>query len=137
MSYWFKKEVGMNFDEAVSAVKDALKSEGFGILTEIDVKKTLKEKLNAEHEDYLILGACNPPFAYKALQKEKEIGLLLPCNLIVYSDKGKTYLSAIDPLKTMSIVKNKEIKEIAQQVRKKLKNVLNKTTAKQDGMVKI
>lgn len=128
MNYGFKKEAEMNFDESVSAVKEALKSEGFGVLTEIDVKKTLKEKLDVEHDNYIILGACNPPFAYKALQTEKDIGLLLPCNLIIYSDKEKNYVSAIDPLKIMSVVKNKELREIARQVRKKLKNVINKVT---------
>ncbi len=126
MEYRFKKEINLEFEEAVIEVKEKLKKEGFGILTEIDVKKTLKEKLNVDYEEYVILGACNPPFAYKALQIEKEIGLLLPCNVIVYKTKGKTYVSAINPVKVLSVVNNKDLKEIAQQVKKKLKKVIGR-----------
>lgn len=124
MNYGFNKETELSLDEAVSRVKEELTKEGFGVLTEINVKETLKKKLNINYEDYVILGACNPPFAYKALQAEKEIGLLLPCNVLVYSQGGKTIVSAINPIKAMSIVKNKSLKETAQQIKKKLKKVV-------------
>ena len=88
--YGYKKQVDMSYDAAVQNTRDELQKEGFGILTEIDVKATLKKKLDVDYDKYIILGACNPPFAYKALQAEKEIGLLLPCNVIVYEDQGKT-----------------------------------------------
>lgn len=125
MSYGFKKEVNLNFNEAIEKIKEELKKEGFGILTEIDVKKTLKEKLNVEYDDYIILGACNPLFAYEALKVEKEIGLLLPCNVIVYSQNGKTAVSIINPLKAMSIVENPLLKEMVQEVEEKLKKVID------------
>lgn len=125
MTYGTTKETSLNFQEAISKVKEELKKEGFGILTEIDVKKTLKEKLNLNYNDYVILGACNPQLAYKALQAEKEIGLLLPCNVIVYEDKGETYVSVINPIEAMSIVDNKSLESIAQQVQEKLKKVLD------------
>ncbi len=124
MEYRFRKEIKLKFEDAVAKVKEELKKEGFGILTEINVKKTLKEKLNVDYDDYIILGACNPPFAYKALQIEKEIGLLLPCNVIIYSQNEKTFVSAIIPLKAMSIIKNKNLKEIAQQLKNKLKKII-------------
>lgn len=125
MTYNYSKQVELQFDEAVIKVKEMLKSEGFGILTEIDVKATLKQKLNIDYDDYLILGACNPQFAYKALQAEKEIGLLLPCNVIVYVEEGKTYVSAINPADAMSMVDNSELKEIAKQVKEKLEKVVD------------
>lgn len=124
MSYGFKKQVDLTFDEAVLKVRTELSKEGFGILTEIDVKATLKKKLDVNYENYLILGACNPPFAYRALEAEKEIGLLLPCNLIVYVDNGKIYVSAINPLEAMHVVENKKLKEIAKKVKEKLKRVI-------------
>lgn len=126
MSYLYKKEIDLKFNEVILRVKEELKKEGFGILTEIDVKKTLKEKLGVEYEDYLILGACNPPFAYNALQIEKEIGLLLPCNVIIYSQKDKTIVSSINPVKAMSFIDSPELKEIAEEVEKKLKKVIDR-----------
>jgi uncharacterized protein (DUF302 family) len=125
MSYKYTKEINLEFEKAVEKTKEELKKEGFGILTEINVKETLKKKLNVEYDDYMILGACNPEFAYKALKAEKEIGLLLPCNVIVYRDNQKTFVSAINPVKAMAVVKNKELKVIAGQVKKKLKKVIN------------
>lgn len=124
--YGYKKETTLSFTEAVDKIKEELKTEGFGVLTEIDVKATLKKKLDVDYEDYIILGACNPSFAYKALQTEKEIGLLLPCNIIIYSDKGKTIISAILPTEAMAMVHNSHLKEIALSVEKKLKNVIDK-----------
>ena len=125
MSYGYSRKFDIGFGEAISKVKEALKKESFGVLTEIDVKATLKEKLDVDYENYTILGACNPPFAYKALQAEKEIGLLLPCNVIVYSQDGKTFISAINPMEAMSVVDNPELKEIAKQVGGKLRSVID------------
>jgi uncharacterized protein (DUF302 family) len=124
MSYGFSRRVDLNFEAAVVKVKEELKKEGFGVLTEIDVKKTMKDKLDVEYDNYLILGACNPPFAYKALEAEKEIGLLLPCNVIVYSLDGKTFVSAVNPMEAMSMVENEKLKEIAREVSEKLKKVV-------------
>lgn len=125
MAYNYSKQVEWQFDEAVTKVKDMLKEEGFGVLTEIDVKETLKNKLDVDYDEYVILGACNPPFAYKSLQAEKEIGLLLPCNVIVYVMEGKTYVSAINPVEAMSMVDNPELKEIARTIKEKLEKVIN------------
>lgn len=124
MSYGYSKEVSMGFDEAVAKTKEELKKEGFGVLTEIDVKKTLKEKIDVDYDNYLVLGACNPQFAHKALQAEKEIGLLLPCNVIVYSKENKTIVSAINPKEAMAVVENAELKTIATEVGEKLKKVV-------------
>lgn len=127
-NYGYSKSVEMSFDEAIIKIKEALQEEGFGILTEIDVKETLKKKLDVDYNNYIILGACNPPFAYKALQTEKEIGLLLPCNVIVYSQDGKTFVSAINPVEAMSFIDNPELKEIALQVQKKLMKTIDSLT---------
>lgn len=125
MRYGYKKEVESDFNTAVSKIKEKLSNEGFGILTEIDVKDTLKKKLNVDYENYLILGACNPPFAYDALKNEKDIGLLLPCNVIIYSQNDKTFISAINPLTAMSIVDNPSLSKTAEEVGLKLRNVIN------------
>lgn len=124
--YGYKKKTNMSFNQAVEKVKEELKNEGFGVLTEIDVKATLKKKIDVEFEDYIILGACNPPFAYKALQAEKDIGLLLPCNVIVYSDKGKTFVSAILPTVAMGMINNPKLKETALIVEQKIIAVIDK-----------
>lgn len=126
MNYSYTKNVKLNFSEAVEKVKTELKKESFGILTEIDVKATLKKKLDVNYDDYVILGVCNPPFAYKALQAEKEIGLMLPCNVIVYEDKGEVFTSTILPTVAMGMIKNEKLKEIAVQVEAKLKEVIDK-----------
>ena len=125
MNYYYKKEVELSFDEAFEKTKVELLKEGFGILTEIDVKETLKKKLNKDYANYIILGACNPPLAYKALMSEKDIGLLLPCNIIVYEDGFKVYVSAIVPSVAMGMVENKNLAEIAKEVDEKLKKVVN------------
>jgi uncharacterized protein (DUF302 family) len=125
MDYGYKKQLNTAFPEAVEKTREALAKEGFGILTEIDVKATLKKKLDVDYDNYVILGACNPPFAYQALQAEKDIGLLLPCNVIVYDVDGKTYASAILPTVAMSMVDKPELAVIAQAVEEKLKNVIN------------
>jgi uncharacterized protein (DUF302 family) len=124
MSYGFSKESNLDFEELVIRVREELKKEGFGILTEIDVKKTLKEKLDVDWDDYIILGACNPQFAHKALKAEREIGLLLPCNVVVYSKDGKNFVSVINPRDAMSVVDNEELKGIAGEVGGKLRMVL-------------
>ena len=125
MSYYFSRTVQAGFEDAVSRVRDALKKEGFGVLTEIDVKTTLKKKLDADFRNYLILGACNPPFAYKALQTEDKIGTMLPCNVVVQEvSEGSIEVAAIDPVASMQAVQNRELEEIAGQVRAKLRRVV-------------
>jgi len=125
MRYYFEKELEMSFDEAIDHVTGGLKKEGFGVLTEIDVKATLKKKLDVEFRNYRILGACNPPFAYKALTVEPHIGLMLPCNVVVQEGEGgKTLVSAIDPSASMQAVVNQSLSEVAQQVQVKLKKVI-------------
>lgn len=128
MEYYFSKITNESFEKTIEKVTDALKTEGFGILTEIDIKATLKEKLDVDFNNYTILGACNPPFAYEALQVENKIGLLLPCNVIVQElPDGKVEVSAIDPVQTMQAVGNPELKIIAERVQAKLRNVINNT----------
>ena len=123
--YSYKKQVELSFEEAVEKTREELKKEGFGILTEIDVKATLKKKLDVDYDDYIILGACNPAFAHKALQSEKEVGLMLPCNVIVYKQDDKVFVSSILPAKTMSIIDNSSLKAIAEEVEEKLKKVVD------------
>lgn len=125
MSYYFSKTLMMPFDDAVAKVTEGLKSEGFGILTEIDVKATLKKKLDVEFRNYRILGACNPPFAYKALLAEDKIGTMLPCNVIVQEKEDGVEVAAIDPEASMQAVENPALGEIAEDVRSKLKKVID------------
>ena len=126
MSYYFTKIVDYPFDDAVQKVTEELKNEGFGILTEIDVKATLKKKLDVDFRRYQILGACNPPFAYKALQAEEKIGTMLPCNVIVQEkDNGKVEVSAINPLQSMIAVNNEQLNDIATKIGIKLQKVIN------------
>jgi uncharacterized protein (DUF302 family) len=125
MRYGYKRQVKITHDDAVKKAREELQKEGFGILTEIDVKATLKKKLDVEYGNYIILGACNPPFAYQALQTEKDIGLLLPCNVIVYEQDGDIYVSAILPTVAMSMVENENLRDIAEQVEEKLKKVVD------------
>ena len=125
MKYGYKRKVPLPFGEAVEKVREELSKEGFGILTEIDVKATLKKKLGIEHENYLILGACNPPLALKALQAEKDIGLFLPCNVIVYEDGGKVFVSAILPTVAMQVVGNPSLGDLGKMVEEKLIRVVD------------
>jgi uncharacterized protein (DUF302 family) len=126
MSYYFSKTLNKDFDAAISTVTEELKKEGFGVLTEIDVKETLKKKLDVDFRKYKILGACNPQFAYKALQSEEEIGTMLPCNVIVQEiADGQVRISAIDPVASMMAVKNQGLNEVATEVRGKLKRVVD------------
>jgi uncharacterized protein (DUF302 family) len=125
MSYYFSKTLNVPFDEAVERVTQELKKEGFGILTDIDVKATLKKKLDVDFKKYRILGACNPPFAYRALQTEDKIGTMLPCNVIVQEHgEGSVEVSAIDPVASMQAIQNPELHEIAEQIQVKLKAVI-------------
>ena len=115
----------MKFDEAVSKVKEELAKENFGVIFEEPVNQRFKEKLNVDFENYLILGVCNPHFAYKVLRVEKDIGLFLPCNIIIYEDSGTVFVSAILPTKIMEMVKNSALKEISEEVEEKLKKVID------------
>lgn len=127
MSYYFAKILDAPFEQAMSKVTDALKKEGFGILSQIDVQQTLKKKLDVDFRKYYILGACNPPFAYKALQVEKMIGTMLPCNVVVQeSEGGNTEVSAVDPVASMQAVQNPALLDVAQQVKAKLKKVIER-----------
>jgi len=126
MQYYFSKILAVPFDEAITRVTDELKKQGFGILTDIDVQKTLKQKLDVDFRKYRILGACNPPFAYKALQAESRIGTMLPCNVIVQqTEGGEVEVSVIDPIASMQAVQNPGLEEIAKQVQAKLRNVID------------
>ena len=123
--YGFSKNVKSSYEETVPRVKEALQGEGFGVLTEIDVKNTFRKKLDVEFRKYVILGACNPPFAHKALSGEIEIGLLLPCNVIVYqNDDGGSTVSIINAEKMLSIAERDDMKELASEVNAKLQKVL-------------
>jgi uncharacterized protein (DUF302 family) len=124
--YYLNRTVELSFEETVARVTEVLKKEGFGILTEIDMQATLKKKLDVDLRPYKILGACNPPFAYKAVQMESHIGLLLPCNVIVQdAGDGKTEVAAIDPVVSMSRVDNPALEPVAQEVRAKLQRAID------------
>ena len=126
MSYHFSKTIHEDFDAAVSKVTEELKKEGFGVLTEIDVKETLKKKLDVDFRKYKILGACNPHLAYKALQAEDYIGTMLPCNVIVQEGAGgQVEVSAVDPVASMKAIENEHLGEVAEEVRAKLKRVID------------
>ncbi|NMM50882.1 DUF302 domain-containing protein [Marinigracilibium pacificum] len=127
MEYYFNKKLSdQTFDGAITLVTDRLKDQGFGILTEIDVKSTFKKKLDVDFKNYKILGACNPEFAYKALNLEDKIGVFLPCNVIVEENKdGVIEVSAVDPLASMGAVQNEELHEVASEVRKRLQGLIN------------
>jgi uncharacterized protein (DUF302 family) len=125
-SYTLSTTTELGFSKAVDRVREELKSEGFGVLCEIDVQATLKEKLGVEGEPYLILGACNPPLAHQALQAEPELGVLLPCNVVVYTREGQTHISAVDAERMLSIVGNDQLAPVAADVRSKLARVVER-----------
>jgi uncharacterized protein (DUF302 family) len=126
MAYYFSKILTVSFEDAIVKVTDELKKEGFGILTDIDVRATLKKKMNVDFREYRILGSCNPPFAYQALLSEDKIGTMLPCNVIVQETAdGKVEVAAIDPLASMMAIQNPKLGDIAHQVRDKLKKVVD------------
>ena len=123
--YQYKKRVSLPYEEAVRRTREELAREGFGVLTEIDVKATLKKKMDVAFEDYVILGSCNPPFAYQALQAERDIGLMLPCNVIVYGSGGESFVAAIMPTAAMGMIENESLRRVALQVEEKLKKVVD------------
>lgn len=125
ISYGFTKESDIPFEKAIEAVTEALKKEGFGILTKINIKEKLKEKLGIDFKKYVILGACNPHSAHKAILAEENIGLMLPCNVIVYEKGDKTVISIIKPTTAMGTINNEELKKIAADVEAKLKKVFD------------
>jgi uncharacterized protein (DUF302 family) len=125
MKYSFVKQVDLPYEDALDKVTQELQKEGFGVLTEIDVKATLKKKLDVDYNKYKILGACNPPLAHQALTADPQIGLLLPCNVVVYeNDEGNTVVAAIDAKAMMSVVQRDDVNTIAEQVNNKLKSVI-------------
>ena len=124
--YTLSATTPLPFHQAVERVRDELKADGFGVLCEIDVQATMKEKLDVDGEPYLILGACNPPLAHQALQAEPELGVLLPCNVVVYERDGETHISAIDAERMLSIVGNEEIAPVAAEVRRRLAAVVER-----------
>ena len=125
MSYYFSKTLTTSFDDAVRRTTEALKREGFGIITEIDVKDTFKKKINVDFRSYRILGACNPGLAYEALQIEDKVGTMLPCNLVVQDiDGSQTEVAAIDPVASMQAIDNPRLKQAAERVRAKLRKVI-------------
>jgi uncharacterized protein (DUF302 family) len=123
MSYYINKTLsGISFQEGIDRITESLKKEGFGILTEIDIKATLKKKLDVDFHNYRILGACNPPYAYKALQAEDKIGTMLPCNVIVQEKaNGDIEISAVDPIASMQAIQNENLGTLANEIREKLK----------------
>lgn len=126
MSYYFNSKILGDFEDVIQRTTTALKEEGFGVLTDIDVTATLKKKLDVDFKNYRILGACNPPFAFKALQAEDKIGTMLPCNVIVQEiSDGEIEVAAIDPIASMQAVNNPELAEIANEIQGKLKNAIN------------
>lgn len=126
MTYFYKKQVAASYQEVLEKIKQTLATEGFGVLTEIDVKTTLKQKLKVDYDNYTIIGACNPPLAYQALIAEQEIGLLLPCNVIVYEKNSKVFVAVILPTVAMEKAKNSTLVQIAQEVEIKLKRAVDK-----------
>ena len=123
--YGFRAVLNTPYEEAIKRATAALKEEGFGVLTEIDVKATLKKKLDADFRRYVILGACNPNLAYQALQNELEIGLLLPCNVIVYeTDEGQSVVSIVNPISMLGVVENEDLKSVANEAEARLTRVV-------------
>ncbi len=127
MNYYFNKTVKGTFEEVTAKVIQELKDEGFGILTEIDIKETLKKKLDVDFKKYKILGACNPPYAYKALQAEDKIGTMLPCNVIIQEmEEGVNEVAAVNPMASMMAVENEKLNDVANEITSMLENVIEK-----------
>jgi uncharacterized protein (DUF302 family) len=125
--YGLTKELDIPYETVIDLVREALKKEGFGVLTEINVKEKMKEKLGLDMGKYIILGACNPPSAYKAILAEENIGLMLPCNVIVYEKGSKTVLSVVRPTVAMQMIDNVELQKLAEAIESKLKNAFDAT----------
>ncbi|MCK4572271.1 DUF302 domain-containing protein [candidate division WOR-3 bacterium] len=126
MVYGFLKKVYLSFDDALAKVKDELEKEGFGILTKIDVQEKFKEKLNIDFPKYQILGACNPKMAHRSISAEWNIGLLLPCNVIIYEKEGNVWVGIIRPTQAMGMIEGEELRKVAIEVETKLENVFDK-----------
>ena len=127
MKYYFNKTLNEDFDKVIEKVTEELKNEGFGILTEIDVKETLKKKLDVDFKKYKILGACNPPYAHRALEVEDKIGTMLPCNVIVQEiEDGTVEVAAVNPMASMQAVENEKLNEVADEITTKLEHVIDK-----------
>ena len=124
MKYYFEKKVDLPFEKAIEKVSEALKEEGFGVLTDIDVAATMKKKLDKDIPPYRILGACNPNFAYQAIQNEDKVGVMLPCNVIVQQKEDGVEVAAVDPMASMQAIDNPKLAEIASEVKKRLKKVI-------------
>ncbi|GAB4331485.1 MAG: DUF302 domain-containing protein [Dehalococcoidia bacterium] len=124
VAYGLRRRVRRPYADTITAVKDALKAQGFGVLTEIDVRQTLKTKLDVDVDPYIILGACNPPLAHRALSAEPEVGMLLPCNVVVRSAGAETIVEAMDPRAAMSLVQNPDVQAVANEARQKLEAAL-------------
>ncbi|MEW6127252.1 MAG: DUF302 domain-containing protein [Acidobacteriota bacterium] len=125
LKYGYGRTLDLPFPQAIERAKTVLQAEGFGVLCEINIKDKLKEKLGVEFNDYVILGACNPPIAYQALQAEPDLGLLLPCNVVVYEKQGQSFVAAIDAAKMLSIVGNPALAGAAEQVNEKLRRAID------------
>ncbi len=123
--YGYKKQLELSYENAIEKTKESLKEFGFGVLTEIDVKATLKKKLDIDFDKYIILGACKPKMAHKALSVERDIGLMLPCNVIIYEHENKVFVSAVLPSIAMGMINNPELGDIAEEVEKSLKEVID------------
>ena len=123
--YGYSRTIDVSYSEAVARAREALKAEGFGVLCEIDIKEKLKEKLDVDFRNYIILGACNPALAYQSLQEEINIGLLLPCNVIIYEQDGRSVVSAVDAARMLSVVGNPRLESTANQVNEKLRRVID------------
>ena len=125
MNYGYSKTIDLTYEAAIEKATDILKENGFGVLTTIDVKETLKKKLDVEFDRYIILGACNPPFAYEALQAEESIGLLMPCNVVIHEKQGKVNVSIFNPLLISQVSDNPKLAELAKALNEKIQSVLS------------
>jgi uncharacterized protein (DUF302 family) len=126
MEYYFSKILNIKFEAAVSKITEALKTEGFGVISEIDMQSKLKEKLGVDFKKYKILGACNPSFAYKALQVEEKVGVMLPCNIVVIDlENGNTEVAAVHPMASMLAIENPALEPLAKEITEKLKRVIH------------
>lgn len=123
--YYYTRTLDLTPEDAEARVREELEKEGFGVLTEIDVKATLKKKLDADFRPYKILGACNPPYAHKALEAEDKIGTMLPCNVIVQAKDGQTEVAAVDPVASMQAVDNEKLRPVAEEIRDRLRRVID------------
>jgi len=121
----YKRQVNLTYEKAVAKVREELAKEGFGVLTEVDIKANMKKRLNADYEDYIILGACSPPLAYELFKVSKDVGLVIPCNVVVFVDKGNTFVEATTPTALINLFQDNRLKPTAEKVEAKLKKVVD------------